>query len=45
MKRVFPNAELFVIYGCTEISCMGTTFAIPRDVKVGGPSSDGRFRT
>jgi amino acid adenylation domain-containing protein len=33
MKGVFPNAELFVIYGCTEISCMGTTFPIPRDTK------------
>jgi len=35
MKRVFPNAELFVIYGCTEISCMGTTFPIYRNVAVG----------
>ncbi len=34
MKAVFPNAELFVIYGCTEVSCMGTTFAIPRDAVV-----------
>jgi amino acid adenylation domain-containing protein len=34
MKRVFPNAELFVIYGCTEISCMGTTFPLPRETKV-----------
>jgi len=34
MKRVFPAAELFVIYGSTEISCMGTTYAIPRDVSV-----------
>ncbi|HMA50857.1 MAG TPA: AMP-binding protein, partial [Magnetospirillaceae bacterium] len=32
MKRVFPNAELFVIYGCSEISCMGTTYPIDRDV-------------
>ncbi|HEX4448440.1 MAG TPA: amino acid adenylation domain-containing protein [Polyangiaceae bacterium] len=35
MKRVFPGAELFVIYGCTEVSCMGTTFPIPREAKVG----------
>jgi len=35
MKRVFPNAELFVIYGCTEIACMGTTYPIRRDVTVG----------
>ena len=34
MKRVFPAAELFVIYGCTEIGCMGTTFPIPRQTKV-----------
>jgi amino acid adenylation domain-containing protein len=34
MKRAFPNAELFVIYGCTEISCMGTTFHIRRDTSV-----------
>ena len=34
MKHFFPNAELYVIYGCTEISCMGTTFAIPRDVQL-----------
>jgi len=34
MKRVFPGAELFVIYGCTEISCMGTTFPIRRDAVV-----------
>ncbi|HEY8206801.1 MAG TPA: amino acid adenylation domain-containing protein [Myxococcaceae bacterium] len=34
MKQVFPNAELFVIYGCTEISCMGTTFPIYRNVAV-----------
>ena len=34
MKRAFPNAELFVIYGCTEISCMGATFPIRRDTKV-----------
>lgn len=32
MKTVFPRAELFVIYGCTEVSCMGTTYPIPRDI-------------
>jgi amino acid adenylation domain-containing protein len=31
MTRVFPQAEVFVIYGCTEISCMGTTFPVERD--------------
>lgn len=34
MKQVFENAELFVIYGCTEISCMGCTYPIPRDQAV-----------
>jgi acyl carrier protein len=32
MRQVFPNAEVFVIYGCSEISCMGTTYPVPRDV-------------
>lgn len=31
MKRVFPSAEVFVIYGCTEISCMGCTYPALRD--------------
>jgi amino acid adenylation domain-containing protein len=39
MKLVFENAELFVIYGCTEISCMGTTFPVRRDAKVNVTSS------
>jgi amino acid adenylation domain-containing protein len=34
MKDVFPNAELFVIYGCTEISCMGCTYPVPRHARV-----------
>jgi amino acid adenylation domain-containing protein len=34
MKHVFENAELFVIYGCTEISCMGCTYPISRDRKM-----------
>ncbi len=34
MKHVFENAELFVIYGCTEISCMGCTYPISRGQKV-----------
>jgi amino acid adenylation domain-containing protein len=33
MKQVFENAELFVLYGCTEISCMGCTFPISRERK------------
>ncbi|HMA52344.1 MAG TPA: amino acid adenylation domain-containing protein, partial [Magnetospirillaceae bacterium] len=31
MKGVFPHAELFVIYGCSEVSCMGTTYPIERE--------------
>ena len=34
MKRLFPNAEIFVIYGCTEISCMGCTYPALRDEKI-----------
>ncbi|MEP6653308.1 MAG: amino acid adenylation domain-containing protein [Myxococcales bacterium] len=34
MKAVFENAEIFVIYGCTEISCMGTTYPVTRDTTV-----------
>ena len=32
MKAAFPHAELFVIYGCSEVSCMGTTYPIERDM-------------
>jgi amino acid adenylation domain-containing protein len=28
MQRVFPAAELYVIYGCTEIACMGTAYRV-----------------
>lgn len=31
MKQVFPTAELFVIYGSSEISCMGCTWPVPRN--------------
>ena len=34
LKEVFFNAEVFVIYGCSEISCMGCTYAVPRDAPV-----------
>ncbi|HTQ02599.1 MAG TPA: amino acid adenylation domain-containing protein [Polyangiaceae bacterium] len=30
MKEIFPNAEIFVIYGSSEISCMGCTYPVPR---------------
>jgi amino acid adenylation domain-containing protein len=31
LKDTFRKAELFVIYGCSEIACMGCTYEIPRD--------------
>ncbi|MBI3548181.1 MAG: amino acid adenylation domain-containing protein [Elusimicrobia bacterium] len=31
LKLIFPNAEVFVIYGCSEISCMGTTYPVARE--------------
>jgi amino acid adenylation domain-containing protein len=34
MKEIFWNAEIFVIYGSSEISCMGTTYAVPRQRRV-----------
>lgn len=32
LREVFRRAEVFVIYGCSEISCMGTTYEVPRGV-------------
>jgi amino acid adenylation domain-containing protein len=34
LKRVFDQAEVFVIYGCSEVSCMGCTYPVPRDRKL-----------
>jgi len=34
LKDVFPNAELFVIYGCTETCCMSAAYPILRGQKV-----------
>ncbi|MCA9654214.1 MAG: amino acid adenylation domain-containing protein [Myxococcales bacterium] len=31
MKRTFPRAEVFVIYGSSEIACMGCSYPVPRD--------------
>ncbi len=49
LKPFFRHAELFVIYGSSEIACMGTTFPVPRDEtltrsKVGKPFPDVRVR-
>jgi amino acid adenylation domain-containing protein len=34
LKAVFPKAEIYVIYGCSEIACMGCTYPVPRDRQV-----------
>ncbi|MEL7310223.1 MAG: amino acid adenylation domain-containing protein [Pseudomonadota bacterium] len=34
LTRFFPQAEVYVIYGCSEISCMGCTYFVQRDVPV-----------
>ncbi|MEA5476035.1 amino acid adenylation domain-containing protein [Pseudanabaena galeata UHCC 0370] len=30
MRKTFQHAEMFVIYGCSEVSCMGCTYSVPR---------------
>ena len=45
MKAVFQNAEIFVVYGCSEISCMGCAYPVVRDrpltsSRVGRPFSN-----
>jgi amino acid adenylation domain-containing protein len=47
MKRVFPAAQAFVIYGCTEIACMGTAYRIDDQIGrhyVGAPFPDTTVR-
>ncbi len=34
LKKIFFNADVFVIYGSSEISCMGCTYQVPRDKKI-----------
>lgn len=34
LKQIFANAEIFVIYGSSEISCMGCTYPVPRRRRV-----------
>ena len=34
LKLVFANAEIYTIYGCSEISCMGCTYKVPRESTV-----------
>lgn len=31
LVATFRKAEIFVIYGCSEIACMGCTYPVPRD--------------
>jgi amino acid adenylation domain-containing protein len=31
MQKVFQQADIFVIYGCSEISCMGCFYSVPSD--------------
>jgi acyl carrier protein len=45
LREIFVNAEVFVIYGCSEISCLGCTYPVPRDrpitkTYVGRPFAD-----
>jgi amino acid adenylation domain-containing protein len=47
MRRVFRAAELYVLYGCTEIACMGTAYAVrgkTRGHMVGSPFADTSVR-
>lgn len=34
LKSIFRNADIFVIYGSSEISCMGCTYEAPRTQKI-----------
>jgi amino acid adenylation domain-containing protein len=34
MQEIFEQAEIFVIYGASEISCMGSTYLVPRQRRV-----------
>ncbi len=34
MKKIFRNAEVYVIYGCTEVCCMACTNFVSRDEEV-----------
>ncbi|WOD39790.1 amino acid adenylation domain-containing protein [Nodosilinea sp. E11] len=45
LRTLFPQAELYVIYGCSEISCMGCTYPVPTELpitetRVGKPFSN-----
>ncbi len=49
LKRIFRHAEVYVIYGSSEISCMGCTYPVSRShtiirTKVGTPFADVRLK-
>jgi len=49
MKAMFPTAEVYVLYGSSEVSCMGCFYPVPRDrtitkTRVGKPFSNVSIR-
>ena len=34
LKVIFSQAEIYVIYGCTEIACMGCSYLVPRNTSI-----------
>ena len=48
LNRVFPQAEVYAIYGSSEISCMGCTYFVPKheieQTLVGKPFNNVRLR-
>jgi len=34
LRTLFPQAEIYVIYGCSEISCMGCTYPVPTQLPI-----------
>ena len=34
LNRIFTQAEVYAIYGSSEISCMGCTYFVPKDIEI-----------
>ena len=34
LKVIFSQAEIYVIYGCTEVACMGCSYLAPRNTSI-----------
>ncbi len=34
MKRVFPDSQIYILYGCTEVTTLCSNYAVPRDSQV-----------